>query len=117
MKKPLLDLLKRELKLLGDAEKILKYSFENCKKIGIKGKYILPELDQFEAFTGRFARLSDIVIQKIFRLIDRIDLEEEGTVRDRINRSEKKGLIKNADIFTRDYPFLRWDDEKTSLCL
>ncbi len=33
----------------------------------------------------------------MFRTIDRLDLDDEGTVRDRINRAEKKGLIKSAD--------------------
>lgn len=58
-------------------------------------------MDRFEAFTGRFARLSDIIIQKICRLIDRIDLEDIESVRDRINSTEKKGLIVSADIFTQ----------------
>ena len=43
--------------------------------------------------TSRFARLSDIIIQKIFRLIESLELEEPGTVRDRINQAEKWGII------------------------
>jgi len=31
--------------------------------------------------------------------LDKIDLEDTGTVRDRIYRAEKKALIDNADIF------------------
>ena len=49
--------------------------------------------------TGRFARLADLLVQKIFRLIDRMDLEDQGTIRDRINRAEKKGLIASAEQF------------------
>ena len=51
--------------------------------------------------TSRFARLSDLLIQKIFRLIEQIDLEPGGTVRDRINKAEKKGLINSADDFVK----------------
>jgi uncharacterized protein YutE (UPF0331/DUF86 family) len=40
-----------------------------------------------------------LLIQKIFRLIDDIELESPGTIRDRINRAEKKELIESADIF------------------
>ena len=40
-----------------------------------------------------------MLIQKVFRLLDKIELEDEGTIRDRINRAEKKGLVENADIF------------------
>ncbi len=95
------DLLREELKLLDDASAILSYSYENCKKIGIKEEYTIEDLDQFEAFTSRFARLSDILIQKIFRLIDQIELEEAGTIRDRINRAEKRGIIESADTFVQ----------------
>ena len=57
------------------------------------------EMESLEALTSRFSRLSDIIIQKVFRTIDILDLEDEGTVRDRINRAEKKGIIKSADDF------------------
>jgi hypothetical protein len=56
-------------------------------------------LESLEALTSRFARLCDIIIQKAFRLIEIFDLEEPGTVRDRINRAEKKELITSADQF------------------
>ena len=92
-------ILQKELKLLADATDVLEYSFNKCSRIGLKQNYQPEELESFESFTGRFARLSDILIQKIFRLIDEIDLETQGTVRDRINRAEKKGLIKSSDTF------------------
>ncbi|MHC4269489.1 MAG: hypothetical protein ACYSTS_13600 [Planctomycetota bacterium] len=43
--------------------------------------------------------MSDMLIQKVFRLIDKIEFDDEGTIRDRINRAEKKGLIESADTF------------------
>ena len=57
------------------------------------------DLEKFESLTARFARFNDILLQKIFRLIDMIDLDHAGTVRDRINRAEKKGLIEDAAAF------------------
>ncbi len=99
MMKELLKLLKREIFALETAAESLNYSYKKCLKTGIKKKYTPAELEHFEAFTSRFARVSDILIQKIFRLIDKIELEDEGTVRDRINRAEKKGLIQNAENF------------------
>ncbi len=95
----LVQLLREELQLLDKAAEILKYSYGMCGKIGIKDEYSYEELDKFESFSGRFARLSDLLIQKIFRLIDDIELESPGTIRDRINRAEKKELIESADIF------------------
>ena len=78
---------------------MLLYSFNKCRAIGIKETYQREELESFESFNGRFARLSDILIQKIFRLVDELDLDTQGTIRDRINRAEKKGLIVSSDVF------------------
>ncbi len=93
------ELLQRELKVLDKATQMLKHSYEACKNIEHNTDYSLDELDLFEALTSRFARLNDIIIRKMFRLIDRLDVEPEGTVRDSINRAEKKGLIDNVDQF------------------
>jgi len=93
----LIILLSSEIELLKNAVLLCRYSFNKSRKIGIKQDYTQEELVEFEALTGRFARLSDVLIQKIFRFIDEIELESEGTIRDRINRAEKKGIIKNAE--------------------
>jgi len=99
MNEDLLQLVKQQLTLLDNAVSVLKFSQDKCQVIGIKEEYTLDELDRFESLTNRFARLCDILLQKIFRLVDELDLESHGTLRDRINRAEKKGLIKNAEQF------------------
>ena len=91
-----LKLLLADLKKAGD---VLSYSFEKCKKIHMSEDLSYEELESYEALTSRFARLSDIVIQKVFRVFDILDLDDAGTVRDRINRAEKKGIIESADDF------------------
>ena len=73
MKKDEMELFARELKLLDEANKMLVYSYEACQEIGIKESYTLEELDKFEALTSRFARTSDMLIQRIFRLIDALN--------------------------------------------
>jgi hypothetical protein len=92
-------LLKEELDRMKNAGKILEQSFKKCQKFGVKAVYSNDELESIEAFTSRFARVSDLLIQRIFRLIDEFDLDAEGSVRDRINRAEKKELIVSADAF------------------
>jgi uncharacterized protein YutE (UPF0331/DUF86 family) len=84
---------------MDKASGYLRYSYECCQAIERQDSYTLEELEHFESLTGRFARLSDLLIQKMFRLIDQLDLEKPGTVRDRINQAEKKGLISNANEF------------------
>jgi hypothetical protein len=91
-----LSLLQSELKLMNDASSILKYSYEKCKKIKIKSEYTLKELDAFENLSSRFARLNDIILQKMLKTIHSIDLDEINTIRDSINLAEKKNLIKSA---------------------
>ena len=91
--------MQQELNELNKANDVLTYSYKKCAKIGMKDDLSDEELESFEALTGRFARLSDIVIQKVLRYFDALDLDETGTVRDRINRAEKKGVIENAETF------------------
>ena len=95
--------LRKELLLLQDditrSSDVLRYSLTKCQRLQLEKGLSPDELESFEALTSSFARLSDMIIQKAFRLIDAIDLEDRGTVRDRINRAEKKGLIQSADDF------------------
>ena len=88
-----------ELKKLDLARDVLTYFYKKCVTVHI-GPTLNPEqLESFEALTSRFARLSDIVTQRIFRYLDTLGLEESGTTRDRINRAEKRGVISSADEF------------------
>ena len=99
MKTDLIEVLKEQLISLEKAKDILEYSYNRCNKIEIKEGSTYEEMDKFESLTSRFARLSDIFIQKILRIIEIIDLEPQETVRDRINKAEKKGLIESAEKF------------------
>jgi uncharacterized protein YutE (UPF0331/DUF86 family) len=50
--------------------------------------------------TAKFARLSDLIIKQAIKLMDMLDLDEPSeTVRDAINRAEKKGLISSSSQF------------------
>jgi len=94
-----LKLLHQELELMNKASHTLDYSYQRCLIIGKKNQYSMEEEERFESLTSRFARLSDILVQKLFRLIDSIELEDQGSVRDRINRAEKRELINSANDF------------------
>lgn len=93
----LLKLLDQDLKMLLKAAKVLSKSYNICQKIGVKKDYSFEELTEFEALSSRFARLVDLLIQKIFRLIDELNLSPEGTVRDSINRAEKNLFVDSAE--------------------
>ena len=51
-----------------------------------------------ESLTSRLARLADLLVQRIFRLIDNIELADAGTFLDRIYRAEKRGWANAADL-------------------
>jgi len=72
----------------------LQYSYKKCSRIKTKKRYGLKELDAFENLASRFARLNDIIIQRILKTIHITDLDEPTTVRDSINLAEKKNLLK-----------------------
>ena len=96
-RKNLLALLDAEIRLTKDARDVLVYSLEQCRNIGTKDPYTNGELTEYEALTARFSRLSDILIQKLLRTLDTLELEEPGTIRDRINRAEKRNLVQTAE--------------------
>jgi len=59
--------LNEDFARLGMAVKMLRYSLQRCKEIGVKKDYSLEELDRFESLTSRFARTSDIYTQKLMK--------------------------------------------------
>ena len=98
MKQEKMELLKEELIGLQLAAVHLGYSMERCHNL-IGQDDILPEqLERLESLTSRFARLADLLTQRIFRLIDDIELEGGGTILDRVYRAEKRGLVNASEI-------------------
>jgi len=49
------------------------------------------------ALTARFARLNDFLVQRVLRTLDQIELMDEGTPLDRLQRAEARGLITTVD--------------------
>ncbi|GFO55597.1 hypothetical protein GMSM_26040 [Geomonas sp. Red276] len=85
---------------LRRASDTLRYSYEICRRIGVKAVYDEEERDRFESLTSKFARLSDLIVKQAIKIIDLLDLESAPeSVRDAINRAEKKGLIASAVTF------------------
>lgn len=92
--------LEELLRRLQKAADTLNYSYIKCTAIGFKETYEPEEQDRFESLTAKFARLSDLIIKQAIKLIDIIDLEDPPeTIRDAINRAEKKGLIESGMRF------------------
>lgn len=79
----------------------LKYSYYKSKNIDLNKNYFEDhELEALEALCSRFARLSDMLIQKAFRFIDIYELADPNiSVLDRIHNAERRSLISSAEDF------------------
>lgn len=93
-----IELLQEELTGLQLVASHLEYSMERC--VDLIGLDEIPpeQLERLESLTSRFARLADLLIQRIFRLIDEIELMSGGTVLDRIYRAEKRGWADAVEL-------------------
>ncbi|MCH2227786.1 MAG: hypothetical protein MK033_08425 [Candidatus Caenarcaniphilales bacterium] len=100
------DLLKAQLKetseQLNSANQIFIRTYDEVKNLDLSKYEEITDINwetlkDIETLTARFARLSDIFVQKFLRLIDTLELTNEGSIIDRINRAEKRGLIKSAE--------------------
>jgi hypothetical protein len=97
MKKDLNALLEKHVNEVEKAAGVLTRSYEKCKGVRVGPGLSEDRLESFEALTARFARLSDLLVQKALRTMDALDLEASGTIRDRINRAEKRGIVRSAE--------------------
>ena len=101
-------LMKANLEGMRKSVEWLRRSHAKCVGIGIRTSYSVDEFDAFENLASRFARTIDIVVNKVFRSIDSMELEDGGTLIDVINRAEKRALIDSAERI-RDLKQLRND--------
>jgi hypothetical protein len=88
-----LDVLKRNLDSLSLSIEWLRRSYDMCKSIGIKDVYTTDEFDHFENLTSRYARTTDLLVGKVFRSIDRVELMSSGSIIDAVNGAEKRGIV------------------------
>ena len=86
------DILKDNLASVNLNLQRLLYSFEYCKKTGLKCSYSEEEFVAFEAMTSRYARTTGMLINKVFRSLDAVEYIDGGTVIDAANNAEKRGI-------------------------
>jgi uncharacterized protein YutE (UPF0331/DUF86 family) len=94
-------LLQEELQDLDNAATHLRYSINRTKDLLDQKEWTPEELERLESLASRFARLSDVLVQRVMRLIDDLELIATGTLLDRIYRAEKRGWIDDAITLVR----------------
>ncbi|WP_293446030.1 hypothetical protein [Persephonella sp.] len=86
-----LDLLEKNLKWL-------KKSYEKAKNIDLNKELSEEDLEVFETLSNRFGRTIDILINKILRGLDIIELEDISRKLDIVIRAEKRGFVDDYKI-------------------
>ena len=89
--------LKDNIEKISNALISFKKSLEKCESIGIKEMYTFEELEAFDSLTVKFARISDILTQKVLRTIFILLREDNLTFIDICKKAEKHQLIDDAD--------------------
>jgi hypothetical protein len=84
--------LHQQLALLDKAVHWLNYSIERCRDISAEN-VSNEDYEKIEALCSRYGRVVDLLINKIFRTIDQVELLEPGSLIDTVNRAEKRSLI------------------------
>ncbi len=99
MVEQLKQLLRDQLALMQAAAQVLEESRARVADLGdrLGGALSVGERESCEALTSRFARLNDFLVQRVLRTLDQIELLDEGTPLDRLQRAEARGLITSAD--------------------
>ena len=93
-----------DLRLLGQAveelvaaRRHLDFSAERVRDLpGDLRRISEAQLESAEAFTSRFARTVDLLVNKVLRGLDRVELKPSGTLLDVIHSAEQRGLVEQA---------------------
>lgn len=90
-----IELLREEISHLNQAANHLEISIERC--VELSDEESVDDMEKWEAFTSRFARLADMLTQRVMRLVDELELLPGSSLLDRIFQAEKRGWVCDAD--------------------
>ena len=98
MDKGSIEILKENLYAVNLSLNRLMYSFEKCNAISLKDTYSEEEFEAFEAMTSRYARTTDMLINKVLRSLDAVEYIDGGTVIDATYNTEKRGIADAQEL-------------------
>ena len=73
-------------------------SLEKCKQIDIKQDISFEAQESLDSLSSKFARISDILTQKLLTYFIILNREETRTFIDKANFAEKTGIVENVKI-------------------
>lgn len=86
-------LLSQNIQALKNQHNWLERSYLICQNMQIDNVYTPEEMDALETLCSRFSRSIDFLIRKVFRSIDDVEFENQGTLIDVVKNAAKRGLI------------------------
>ena len=98
MNKLHIEVLKENVNTLNKSAEWVLRSYEQSKGIGKKDVYSDEEFDKLENLASRYARTTDMLVNKVLRSIDTAESEDIGTIIDIMNRAEKRGIVQSAEL-------------------
>ena len=98
MNKLHIDVLKENINALNKSAEWVQRSFEQSKIIKRNDNYSEEEFDKLENLSSRYARTTDMLVNKVLRSIDTVESEDIGTIIDIMNRTEKRGIVESAEL-------------------
>lgn len=95
-------LLAEECENLQSASAHLRFSIERTRELiqRVREEVSPEELERLESLASRFARLTDMLIQRVMRLVDEIELAPSGSVLDRIGSIAPRCLCASVNCAT-----------------
>jgi len=92
-------LLDQSLADLATARRHLDFSAERIRTLPADLKGIAEaDLETAEAFTSRFARTVDLLVNRVLRTLDRVELKPPGTLLDLVQGAEQRGFVASAAV-------------------
>jgi len=92
------NLLRENLAALNLSASWVERSYNQTSAIKPKETYTPEEFDKLENLASRYARTTDMLVNKVLRSIDTVEFEDIGTIIDIMNRAEKRGIVSSAEL-------------------
>jgi len=89
--------LMENIKALENQYNWLARSYHQCKDLPLTEPCHPEAMDALETLCSRFSRSIDYLIRKVFRSIDDVEFENQGTLIDVVNHAAKRGLINSVE--------------------
>ena len=91
------NVLRENIDKLNLSAEWIKRSYEKACKITSTKDYSTDDFDSLEVLASRYARTTDLLVNKVLRSIDTVEYEDIGTIIDIMNRAEKRRIVSSAE--------------------